>query len=39
MLTAVFTKHNGAWKITSLQVTNVDPDAQAHNPVQNQAGR
>jgi uncharacterized protein (TIGR02246 family) len=39
MLTAVFTKHNGAWKITSLQVTNVNPDAEAHNPVQSQAGR
>jgi uncharacterized protein (TIGR02246 family) len=29
----VLTKKNDAWKITSLQVTTVDPKAAAHDPV------
>jgi uncharacterized protein (TIGR02246 family) len=33
MLSVVFTKKNEAWKIASLQVTPIDPNAVAHDPV------
>jgi uncharacterized protein (TIGR02246 family) len=33
MLHVVLTKKNEAWKITSTQVTTVDPKAAAHDPV------
>lgn len=33
MLSVVLTKKNEAWKIISLQVTNIDPNAAVHDPV------
>lgn len=34
MLNVIFTKKNNDWKIASLQVTPIDAQAAAHNPVQ-----
>jgi uncharacterized protein (TIGR02246 family) len=39
MLSVVLTKKNEAWKISSLQVTTVDPKAAAHDPVAKQVSR
>jgi hypothetical protein len=33
----VFTKSKEAWKIASLQVTALDAQAQAHDPIKRQA--
>jgi uncharacterized protein (TIGR02246 family) len=39
MINVVLTKQNAAWKIASLQVTGLDLDAQAHDPVKRPASR
>lgn len=39
LLTLTLTKKNNAWKIASLQVTNLDQNAQASDPIKKQASR
>jgi hypothetical protein len=39
MLNVILNKKDDQWKITSLQVTGVDPKAAANDPVKRQAGQ
>jgi uncharacterized protein (TIGR02246 family) len=39
MIHVVLTKKNDSWKIASLQVTAINPQAVVHDPIQKQASR
>jgi len=39
MLNVVLTKKNDQWKIATLQVTTIDPNATAFDPAKRQAGK